>query len=1072
MNTPVEVINEDTINRLLVSGKQYPAKKWYAWQRFLLSTIAGVPPKMETWLTPAMIDTRLLNTTYEFLYFPNPAPTPSTVQGVYTFGMELGQRYKLTKFSFAMPFTISHLKGIIACQKLPSAHPFATLFNMFATKFANKYANPLESRSFKEYTAFIYSVIQAYTEDSNDFPADAQLEFLDAVDYNQLTLDVNNMLEFADEYQDIEKVLALQSMMLFNLNSMAINRRFPRFFKLFYGEEIPSEYLTVPKKSTTENSAASSSSSVPSAPSAPSAPSTSPSQSSQPSMLSNITPLPSNLSSSNVITPPMDFSKMISMFKRNEFLSRPLLRFNPITNTYDFKEYTVGSGCKLVRKFPLLSNTQTMDFTTPTAYYVGRIDPSTEKAQTNSYHLTGSSTYSTNSRLRKRKRSMNGSNGNGGDGGDGGDESDEDASTTIKPLDNNVSTYVGEWQEGLFHGKGTLTFLHPKVGMMKLDGDWIKGSLAYTAYTFSFGVNFKIQWKVVLMDQRGDMTVQTPYSSNHIRYLGLHSDRLRNKVPVSHMETSFHPLIIKGKLNPSNKPLGFLYDIEWEENEFDDELMNHYMCGVHRRDNNLSGISQLWTGAAYAHKESSLFNDSMKKHYGQTWMCDNRVFTYCPLVYTEHERRILSNNSDLMFYQIDENTINYKRLIEMINSGYPENVNSGQDVYTNYNYNEFVILDVIGISMPTRRIEWYENVKNNMASARSWPETKQWITTMINEYRSNSQSDQNTRSTREKVKLTTQSPMQTSVSTTQYTQQVFPDDTGIPIMSNRNEHYLFHGTNSTYSLASILCDGYRVAQSNTSARMLGQGLYLTDHFAKADQYNSIERSLSNNNPTPTKDLERRQATRAALLTLLGIYQNLAPNGNTSSYDQLLETLGAVNEKHAQTPKTIHIMLVFRTVMGVSLQLSRDDEYNKNIVNIETPSGLRAIQFALTDAQPNKDSFDYNQRQTEFLVEDDMKQGRMKRLIDRFDSITLRSWKLDGRGLHMRYPEHVLYGDSIGNALPVALILYTRNLNNALPYFDVNRRQQVGFSSLTSNEYDNLRYKVQTVASLDDFLQPL
>ena len=135
-----------------------------------------------------------------------------------------------------------------------------------------------------------------------------------------------------------------------------------------------------------------------------------------------------------------------------------------------------------------------------------------------------------------------------------------------------------------------------------------------------------------------------------------------------------------------------------------------------------------------------------------------------------------------------------------------------------------------------------------------------------------------------------------------------------------------------------------------------------------------------------------------------------------------------------------------------------------------------MKFGVQKEQPFDESLSQhpNRLDSDFDTIDPTDMGSMTRLLDRFDSISIRSWSLSPHGTRMRFPEHLLYGESAQNALPVAMIVYSRKLDMSKPYV---LRTSSGFSNGISNnaphipnpELDRSRYTVQSLASIEQFL---
>jgi hypothetical protein len=737
---------------------------------------------------------------------------------------------------------------------------------------------------------------------------------------------------------------------------------------------------------------------------------------------------------------------MLKVLQLDKFVQGTVLKYDPSTGMYIRSQFARGSGCVVNGMFPLSTSMVTMDFTTPNAVYVGRVVG--EVAQTSTKLLTGVAIYN-NQRKRTHAQSS--------------------SFNTVFPLDANGSNYVGGWNDGLFHGHGVLTFTHPCVGRMKYTGAWVEGNMRGHA-VLVFGQDFQYEW-------------DTEWGSNNTLVQsycwGVHSKHtnaeLFETLPKSHAENGVvSHFRIQGKFPDKfvEQSSYLIYD-ELERdylNQQQNRMMTHHIAVVYKV-NRTTDTSMLYSGVKYAKDEFDVFKTVMNDAYPIEWATHTQcTMAYFPLMYTTHERRLLSDTT-VIFYeaQLDENV--NRELERLMNEAVTTDVNAGQDVHTTYDYNEFELVSVVGISLPKRSLDWLSAVSENMASKRQWPETKEWVKTMVQTY--NTSTNKDDISVLEQVKITTDCPMRTTNAIKRTGLDLFPDDTMFPNRSRRNEHYLFHGTSSTLSIASILCDRYNIPE-NSSGSMMGRALYMSDHFAKADQYNSIDRVPRNFSPQQTSDeLNKRLQTQNALLRLIGLFKGNPDDAlDASAYDPVLTHLNSVDQKRVNQPRTLNIMLVFRTVMGVTLQLSHFDEFEPNSVNIQTGNpNPTTINFGLKPSQP----FDNDLFQRDDVSDADYRpidgitsnMSSMKRLNPRFDSVTIRSWDLNGFGNRMRFPEHLLYDKSAQNALPVAMIVYSRKLNPSKPY--ALRGGGTSGSHIPNQELDRSRYKVQSLDSIEQFL---
>lgn len=58
--------------------------------------------------------------------------------------------------------------------------------------------------------------------------------------------------------------------------------------------------------------------------------------------------------------------------------------------------------------------------------------------------------------------------------------------------------YEGKFEDGMFHGEGTLTY---PMGQ-KIDGQWVKGRMTSCKFRFADGLEYKTPWKYCQMPDR------------------------------------------------------------------------------------------------------------------------------------------------------------------------------------------------------------------------------------------------------------------------------------------------------------------------------------------------------------------------------------------------------------------------------------------------------------------------------------------------------------------------------------------------------------------------------------------
>lgn len=1017
------------LNRLLVPGRNAPLQHYYAWQNALKFFVFG-KKKMVKMTIEELSTTLQKDADYEL-----------------NMQAENGTCFTVVADGRAQPSVLPCRGGvldaelfrtIIGSQPMPSMFPCSATVNAFIEAIVTRMLQPTDVFGDKTEQEQLDIQLELALEINNLFkqPVEILREFEDAIRrFNNNDSKVFMTPRTMNQSLQITELgrVKLTSMWCYNFNSLSIKDSLHLLFQwetiYLFNSKIPAMYVRKIAPSQPSQPSQSSQSSQPlQAPQQPLAPFVAPAP--------PVPPVPRNF-------PDVTEQSMLQLLMTDKFVRGTVLRFDANTGIYARDQYTVGSGSSFFGEFPFVSTLVSLDFTRPNAIYMGRVNVN-NLAHTNTMNMTGSATYNDNNKRTLAQSSM---------------------STSMFPLDSDGANYVGGWKDGLFHGHGVLTFKHPNVGLMKYNGMWYEGHMRGEA-VLSFGPLCRYEWKTKWDD---DKLVSIEKWGRY--------DSSTYSIPLSHQENGrvFHMQIVGGFSNVYVAQSA-VFTQDNDENTYLNRspMMTHHIAVVyivHPKTN----TSMLYSGVKYAKDEFKIFQNVMKSVYPTEWeLHKNCTMAYCPNMYTMHERQLLSDTT-VMFYEHELSDEAENVLTRLMNEAVTTDINIGNDVDTNYDYNEFELVSVIGISLPTRTLDWFSAVTENMASKRQWPETKEWVEAMVREY--DLSPNKHDRSVMEKVKITTKSPMRTTTAIDSSTLTLFPDNTRIPT-TRRNEHYLFHGTSSTLSIASILCDRYHIPHSS-SGSMMGRALYMSDHFGKADQYNSIDKFPRNYSiQDQTEELDRRLQTQNALLRLIGLFKGNDDANDASAYDSVLKELGTVDQRRPNQPHTLNIMLVFRTVMGVNLQLSAFDEFKSNRVSIQTgASSSTEVRFGVQTSQP----FDNEFFQRDNLSDSDFNvingathntaMESMERLLDRFDSVSIRSWSLNGSGNRMRFPEHLLYGKSAQNALPVAMIVYSRKLNTSKPYV----MRSDGTNSIhggghnPNRELDDSRYTVQSLSSIDEFL---
>lgn len=698
-------------------------------------------------------------------------------------------------------------------------------------------------------------------------------------------------------------------------------------------------------------------------------------------------------------------SKRILRLRRNnkqdnsteeEYETSPLLSpleapkpTNPYSNA--LPRAVVQSGYKTFKPFLTKSSLWshvTLDLSNPPAFYLGPINVS-GKAATNlvSPRSFGLSYY-------KRDPLLNVSN-----------------RQWWFALNSSNASYVGGWKDGYFEESGTLFMRHPKWKHVSIQGNFREGRMMGTG-TFTWtltGNTLQTEWSDLMPKKKNMRIMQYPSTKELV------------------------PILIKGALrhvglfrcnDPTNVTELVAYST-WEQ-----------QSGVHKRphqlivhfdDDDKTGPFKLKTEMCRAMDAWNEYQKFMESN-NDKWpfelkflVSDTYHMLFLPLRCSPFERSLFQQGSDLLLYEIERTHV--ESMQAFLNASDPTLFNYGADTRFHSDYNEFLILDMVGVHNPTLEEEWYYQSFQRKSS----DETRQLLRQLLAQQRAQHNDDPSR--PRNDIRFSLQSQTRFSKFVAKYPNAV-PDQTRSRNQARYNPQYLFHGAANPLAIQHIMQSGFK--WMNRTGQF-GSGLYMADEFAKSDQYMTIDRL----NGTSDATKEAVRTGKEALLKLIDYYQT---NLDFRDVEAVANELGTSN---ACKREQVYVMMIVKANMGNCLHIVANEEFNFNKINV-APTDLSGDYERFKGYAIGLDKND-NPFIPSSTTHTSTEMKNMSRLNKDFDSVMVQDWghNVGYYGTNsnngqlnekhkLRYPEFVLYGDDCKNALPVALVFYVRRKNPSKP----------------------------------------
>ena len=591
------------------------------------------------------------------------------------------------------------------------------------------------------------------------------------------------------------------------------------------------------------------------------------------------------------------------------------------------------------------------------------------------------------------------------------------STSSYYPLKSRSACYVGGWRDGVFHGQGELHMAHPEWNQVRFKGSFTDGmvgdaDVASGANPMSIGT---LGWKsgntLMSMWNRAMSRVELPLHRREYEA----PPPINRRVAVSGKPVSFGTF---NCVDPSNVTEMVTYSA-WEKKAQLDRKPHRIQVFVNTSTSRFMMKTQ-FSAAVEAWNE---YKALMKSYDDNGWpfnmkftVDDNDAYcmTYFPLRCSNYERAVFTGGSNMMLYEIDRKRI--EEIQTFLHASNPADINFGSDCGRHSDYNEFLVLDVVGVHNPTLEREWYYQSFQRKSSDADRARLRRLLEAQLKQHEEDSNLTPN------KFRFSLISKTRVSKFIEQYPDAI-PDQTRARNQASYNPQYLFHGTANPLAINKIMQHGFTHSRRGGQ---FGSGLYLADDFAKSDQYMTLDRIGVTNAMRPMLD------GKNAMMKLID-HHNTINN---------LKELGAVRNDLSTSPagrqEQVYVMLIVKANLGSCLHLV----FNEEIATLHDPKGSRPKvapdglelggefeRFRKYHYAVNADGSDYTGyfKQAQHLRSD-------------FDSVFVQDWGHDvgfygsqnPREHRLRYPEYVLYGEDCNNAIPVAVVFYIRRKNTNKP----------------------------------------
>lgn len=722
----------------------------------------------------------------------------------------------------------------------------------------------------------------------------------------------------------------------------------------------------------------------------------------------------------NTGLPPQQFPNLLSMMQGT--VGHAMVHFQAQDREDNtklkawFKAPLFGSGCDLVtKKFPFVNGQ--VDFKSPTGKVVGPSIPPTNDASdvvkmttsgstfSGSPWTTASIVYHDSEDLRRR----------------------EQLEDVQFPLSNGRSSYLGELNQGVFHGNGRLD------GVIKWSDK--KLEMPFTLHGRFFEGKPKGLCRMSFhLDQRLPPVVWTcEWIDDDATAMVSKKGYLRIPKSVSLNSTDF----VRGTPDEMN------------ESKYDRVITVNYVP----RDS--SNPDYLITSMKLELARSQEVHDKLIAgngywYRGMTWGTNEPRFLHLANTYSQDERFYLCQKSNSVLFA-DFSNASVGALKRLFDNQLSTQIGYGADCYTGTGpYNELVLDAAFAIVYPKRMYEYMSAQESFTSKPHIKERAMSVMTHQRNQYASQERMYHkiklnNNTTTGFDMFMKQEPTFSLKSQTASYTQP--------PMQTDKNENLLFHGTPSSFSVANIIASGFE--PPNRGARF-GQGVYFADSITKSDQYATPDKL------TDPTELNKSLDVHEALLKLLDISQEKAKNEG---------------HKHrtGRVPRTddepqLYVMLLVRVRMGVSLQLF-EDEFIQNSVTTSVRKNGAMVEdqkpFAVVPKQANDSrnelEFDY--------VTPGHSMKSMTELHPLYDSLTIRGWsrasssQADSPKTHdserpttkvhayeatptnaLRFLEVILYGKQAENAIPVGIMIYHRKYNENKPHVEQRQDYTTGIKT--------------------------